>query len=148
MLDLKDLYLTPHGRLGRQTYWLALAGLVVANLVAGLIPVIGSLVALALLWPCACVIAKRLHDMGRSGWPAFALTFPCAILGLFAALVALMTADLTTAGLALAAAGVVAVVGSLVGLAGLVLIVWAGVAPSQRGVNAYGQQALRPFPLS
>ena len=32
------------------------------------LPVIASLLAIVLLWPSVCLISKRLHDLGLSGW--------------------------------------------------------------------------------
>ncbi|MGH1558560.1 DUF805 domain-containing protein [Caulobacter segnis] len=32
------------------------------------VPVIGHVVALALIYPSVCIHSKRLHDMGQTGW--------------------------------------------------------------------------------
>ena len=146
MSDLNTLFLSTRGRIGRRTYWLALAVLFVANLIASLIPVIGAIAALTLLWPAACVISKRLHDMGRSSWPAIGITATSALFGLVAVISGLLATNPATVGVALAMAAVPVLLGGLVALVGLALVIWAGVAASDAGANRYGVETLA-FPL-
>ncbi len=80
-IDWRELYLSADGRLARNAFWLA-AGLLVGfellyegffGLVAHWIT--GWVVYPAVLYASACVLSKRLHDRGRSGWWAAAILF-------------------------------------------------------------------------
>lgn len=60
------------GRTGRKAFWTFLLVNYVVNFVLGLIPGIGAILAglwsLALLCPTLGITARRLHDVGKSGW--------------------------------------------------------------------------------
>ena len=89
--DWRDLFLSADGRLARTPFWIVagvLLGLAVLyEAVAGdsLHLVTGWVVYPALLYCAACVLSKRLHDRGRSGWYAALV---------LAALIAIWTAPL------------------------------------------------------
>ena len=80
-IDWRVLFLSPHGRLARAPFWLAAAILIVV------LVVYESVVGTALHWVTgwifypimvfcgACVLSKRLHDRGRSGWWAVLVLF-------------------------------------------------------------------------
>jgi len=76
-----ELFLSATGRLARTRFWIACAMLVaVAALYEAWVgPTLhwltGWLVYPALLYGGACVLAKRLHDRGRSGWWAALVLF-------------------------------------------------------------------------
>ena len=76
-----ELFLSASGRLARTRFWIACAMLVaVAALYEAWVgPTLhwltGWLVYPALLYGGACVLAKRLHDRGRSGWWAALVLF-------------------------------------------------------------------------
>lgn len=89
-MDLKQLLLSPSGRIGRRSFWIGLIAIFVISFVASFVLTIGvsiirgekssalvaPLVQLALIYPSVCITAKRLHDLGRSGWwqaPVYAL---------------------------------------------------------------------------
>lgn len=140
-MDLQPL-LSPQGRLGRRSFVIIAAGLLVVGLVLGLVPVVGQLAALALAWPWTCVAIKRLHDMGRSGRVAVALMTINVLLALVSASVGVMAGSgaLGLAAFALATAiGGFAVLMSLVSLA---FVVWIAVTPSEDGTNRFGPPAL------
>ncbi len=84
-MRITDTLLSPNGRIGRATFWsatLALAALTGAALYgqsalagAGAIsaaaadPVsLGMVLALPVAWMAFCLLVKRWHDRGRSGW--------------------------------------------------------------------------------
>jgi uncharacterized membrane protein YhaH (DUF805 family)/RNA polymerase subunit RPABC4/transcription elongation factor Spt4 len=56
------------GRARRREYWFYVLFAFIAGFVLGLIPVIGQLACLALVVPGAAITARRLHDIGKSGW--------------------------------------------------------------------------------
>lgn len=59
-----------NGRAGRSEYWWFVLFCIVAYLVVALLlgDVLGVIVNLALLLPSLAAGARRLHDMGKSGW--------------------------------------------------------------------------------
>lgn len=63
-----QLFLSADGRIGRQTFWIAVVILFVANSVLVMIPIIGWIINIVLIWSAIAVFAKRLHDFGRTGW--------------------------------------------------------------------------------
>jgi uncharacterized membrane protein YhaH (DUF805 family) len=76
-----DLFLSAGGRLARTPFWIATAILIAVAAVyeawvgATLHWLTGWLVYPALLYMGACVLSKRLHDRGRSGWWAALVLF-------------------------------------------------------------------------
>jgi uncharacterized membrane protein YhaH (DUF805 family) len=85
-LDWKYLYLDPKGRIGRKDFWLGFVVLLAGNGVVYLLQPFGLLAALALNYCWVCLYAKRLHDLGKSGWlqaiPA-AINIVCFIVAVF-----------------------------------------------------------------
>ena len=67
---LRDKYVGFDGRAGRpEFWWFALFTLLVGIVFSILgLDIIGMLVNLALLLPSLSVGARRLHDIGKSGW--------------------------------------------------------------------------------
>src|SRR5438270_11369721 len=80
-MDWKGLFLTSHGRLGQRDFWIAWLILFVASLVLSMVPLLGQLAVLALIYPTVCITAKRLHDFGKSGWLA-AVPYAIAAVGM------------------------------------------------------------------
>jgi uncharacterized membrane protein YhaH (DUF805 family) len=81
LIDWRNLFLSPQGRCGRRQFWIGAACLFSALAVYEAIS--GStlrfltfwLVYPALLASASCVLSKRLHDRGRSGWWAALVLF-------------------------------------------------------------------------
>lgn len=68
-MDLKHLFLSIDGRIGRQQFWLGVIPLAIIGAIASFIdPVAGGIVVLALLYFHVCVQGKRWHDRGKSAW--------------------------------------------------------------------------------
>jgi uncharacterized membrane protein YhaH (DUF805 family) len=67
---LRDKYVDFNGRASRPEYWWFFLACVIVGLVFNIIglDMLGLLVNLALLLPSLAVGARRLHDMGKSGW--------------------------------------------------------------------------------
>lgn len=78
---LRDKYVDFNGRASRSEYWwFFLACFAVAVVFQGLgLEMLGLLANLALLLPSLAVGARRLHDMGKSGW--FQLVWLIPVIG-------------------------------------------------------------------
>lgn len=62
-------YVTFSGRASRPEFWWFFLFQILASFVASLLgDTVSGLVALALLLPALAVGARRLHDIGRTGW--------------------------------------------------------------------------------
>ena len=62
-------YATFTGRASRSEFWWFVLFQILVSLAAGMLGnVVGGLVNLALLLPSLAVGARRLHDIGKSGW--------------------------------------------------------------------------------
>ncbi len=144
MMDWKALYLSAEGRLGQRDIWIAWLILFVAGVVAHLIPLLGGLVGLALIYPYVSITAKRLHDFGRSGWLAAAPLVAALALAIVAMLVggAAMLARIFgrgAAGLAMMGGmGLIFMLWAVVGLAGVAFLLWVGLTRGDAEPNAYG----------
>ncbi len=58
-----------NGRAARpELWWFVLAQFVVAIVLNTIVPVLGGLFSLAVLLPSLAAGARRLHDIGKSGW--------------------------------------------------------------------------------
>ena len=79
---LRDKYADFNGRAGRpEFWWFALFCVLVAVVFAVLrLETLGMLANLALLLPSLAVGARRLHDIGKSGW--FQLVYFIPLIGL------------------------------------------------------------------
>jgi len=146
-MDWKTLFLTADGRIGQKDFWIGFLILFVAGLVLGMIPLLGMIIGLALIYPNVCLYSKRLHDAGRSGWLA---AVPYAI-GCVGFLLMMMMGGMGAMGAmmgggndAMASAGMMAGLGAM-GLIGLLMfaaligfLLWVGLAKGDPGDNRYG----------
>ena len=57
-------YFCFEGRMSKRDYWMYM----IPALILGFVPVVGQLIALALLLPNLGATARRFHDLGKSGW--------------------------------------------------------------------------------
>ncbi|MDO8377391.1 DUF805 domain-containing protein [Phenylobacterium sp.] len=125
--DWGALFFTADGRLARTPFLIGAAVLIalaaIYEAVAGVTLhwLTGWFVYPALIYGGACVLSKRLHDRGKSGWWAAVILF---------ALVAVWQPPLNPADVLLT-----------------VLLLWAavelGVMPGEQGTNRYGANPLR-----
>jgi len=144
-MDWKSLFFTAEGRIGRPTFWIGWLMLLGVHVVAGWIPLIGWALGLAALYASVCLYAKRLHDMGRSGWWQLLpiLLGPVLVIGSamsigFGALFAELThGDAEWAALAGLGGLFVSLAVAFVVMIGFTL--WVGISDSQPGDNRYGE---------
>ena len=130
LIDWRELFLSPHGRTPRAPFWIAAAALFIVSAIYE--AVAGSTLRLLTFWivypallaSAACVLSKRLHDRGRSGW--------WAALVLLAFVMIWPTPRGATAVIALP------------------VMVWAvvelAVLPGEQGANRFGPSPLAPAP--
>lgn len=148
-MDWKYLFLDSKGRIGQKDFWIGFAILFIAGLVLGMIPVLGGLIGLVMIYPNVCLVAKRLHDFGKSGWLA-AVPY---VLGLVAGVGAFIIGGATlfaagamdsygndeaTTGAALAGMGSAAALLGIFGLLGLAFLLWVGLSKGDPAPNQYG----------
>lgn len=142
-----SVFFSADGRLGQGGFILGAGLLILGGVLSHLVPGLGLIYAVVSFYAWICLLSKRLHDMGRSGWlqaAPFLLgwTLMAAGGGLGAASVATLLASapslrLMAAGAA--AAGLVAVGLFIVGgTVHLLLLIWVALSPGQRGFNRYG----------
>lgn len=137
-MNWQYLFLAIDGRVGRKDFWIGAAALIGVGLICGLIPLAGSLASLALTVPWTCLMAKRLHDLGRSGWLVLIAVIPTAVsatMGLFTALAA---SNFATMGAAFATAGLTLMISTGALLVSLAFLLWVGLTPGEANSNAYG----------
>lgn len=143
--DFKTVMFSFNGRIRRQHFWIGWLILFAAGFVAGLIPFLGVLLSLALIWPNLAITVKRLHDMGQSGW----LCLVPIVAGLIGLIAIFMTvgASMMTNYAAIEnedPAAIMAMVGPALGIIGIIALVqigfliWIGVTEGQRGDNRFG----------
>lgn len=135
------LFLSLDGRIGRKDFCIGAVALIAVGVLANLLPIVGPLLSLALIVPWTCLLVKRLHDFGRSGWLVLIAIVPAAgsaALGLFTTLAA---SNAATMGAAFAGAGLTLVVSSVALIVSLGFLIWVGAKPGDLQPNAYGSAA-------
>ena len=126
------------GRISQRDFWIGFAALFAAGFVASLLPVVGTAASLALLYPSTALMAKRLHDFGRSGWLVLVPAASAALSGTLAVYTTFAMSSAVNMGAALAAAGFALLISTVAVLTGLAFLLWVGVKAGDAGPNAYG----------
>lgn len=144
-MDWKSLFLTSTGRLGQKDFWIAFLILFVAGFVGGMIPILNLIIGLALIFPGVCIMAKRLHDFGKTGWLAavpYGIGAVAMVVGIVVGGMAMMMGGLGGDGAAAAAAmggmGLMSMVMFLAVVANLAFLLWIGLSKGDPQPNAYG----------
>lgn len=145
-MDIGNLLFNTNGRIGQKDFWIGVAIIFVGNLLVNVIPFLGILIWLALIWVGIAVYGKRLHDVGKSAWLHAVPWGVNILLGLIAAIMigGAIIAAAASGGedegfIAILAGSGVAI--SLILLGNLVWLgytIWVGLMPSEPGDNAYG----------
>ncbi|MDP3801335.1 MAG: DUF805 domain-containing protein [Phenylobacterium sp.] len=139
------------GRLRRSHFWISWVILFFGGFVVGLIPFIGQLIGLILIWPNIAIQVKRLHDMGKTGWWVLA-PFAANIVGIVLIVVTMgMSAVMNAEALEREdPAAVLAMMGPMLGIVGLLILInlgfllWIGIVDTQPGRNQYGRNPKFP----
>lgn len=133
------------GRLRRSHFWTSWAILFVGGGVLNFIPFL-NLLGILLLWPHLAIGAKRLHDMGKSGW-LMAIPYGVMIIGGFYAffsvgISAILNSDKLEAedpAAILATFGPALGILSFTWLVGIAFWLWIGLTEGQPGDNRFGR---------
>jgi uncharacterized membrane protein YhaH (DUF805 family) len=149
-MDWKSLFFSAEGRIGRQAFWIGWLMLLGVHVVAGHLPLVGQVLSLAAIYAWVCLSAKRLHDMGRTGWWQLlpVLLGPVLVIGSavsigFGAILAEAVNGDASFG-ALAGLGGLFVSLAVAFLAVIGFTLWLGTSEGQAGDNRYGEPPLTP----
>lgn len=133
-----------NGRIRRQHFWIGWLICLGAGVVLGWIPILGTLLSIALIWPNLAISVKRLHDMGQSGW-LIVIPWIAGIGGVIAAFMTVGVAALSSGYVNTDdPAAVLAIIGPMFGILSIVALIqlgfllWIGITDSQRGENRFG----------
>ena len=129
-MDWKTLFLTANGRIGQKDFWIGWVILFAAGFILGMIPFLGMIIGIALIYPNVCVFSKRLHDFGKSGWLA-AVPYAIACVGLILMMV------VGGAGMMASLGGAMLIL-LLMFVAGVAFLLWVGLTKGDPGENQYG----------
>jgi uncharacterized membrane protein YhaH (DUF805 family) len=142
-LDFQHLYFSTDGRIGRQSWWIGLIGVIIAGIVLSIILglIIGQLwgnfiTTLLLAYPYYALLAKRFQDRDQPG------TYAAIPIGLGLLSTLLGAIGLTGTPESLNVLGIIlGVIGVIVGIWVLVVC---GFLRGTVGANTYGPDPLEP----
>ena len=149
-MNWQFLFLSANGRIGQKDFWIGFLILLVAGFILNVIPVIGQIAGILLLYPWVCLYSKRLHDFGKTGWLA-AVPFGVWAIALLLAVIAMGGGGAAAGGAAGAGVGEAAAAGGMMAaLAGMGLVLmlafvvyigftlWVGLTKGDPATNKYG----------
>lgn len=148
-MSFMDVLFQPNGRITQGQFWAGWGVLFAGNIIANIIPFIGIIISLGLIYVGCCVYGKRLHDMGKSAWLhaiPWAIGLVLGIIGIFGMLPALMrfveeNPDTEpTPEVILGMMGPMMIFLALSLLVWIAYTIWVGVSRSQPGDNKYGPE--------
>jgi uncharacterized membrane protein YhaH (DUF805 family) len=152
-MDWKSLLFSGNGRIGRQEFWVGFLILLGVGVVLNFVPLIGPLIGLVTIWCWIVLYAKRLHDMGKSGWlqmipigVGMAATVMAGISGGMAIVAAAAQGDNVDPMTMIAGLGGAALFLGGACLVGFIFLLWVGLSGGQAGDNRYGPPPGTPAP--
>jgi uncharacterized membrane protein YhaH (DUF805 family) len=143
-MNWQYLFLRADGRIGQKDFWLGWLILFVAGIVLGMIPLLGMLISLALIYPNVCVFSKRLHDFGKTGWLAaapYVILLVASVIAMAmggAAMFSAMSGSAAGTAAAMTGLGLGMGIFVLAGLACLAFLLWVGLTKGDPAPNKYG----------
>ena len=148
-MNWQSVFFSSNGRMGPKDFWVAALILICAWIVSHALHIFAFFAWILLTYCWICVLSKRLHDAGRSGWLnllPFAVGCAAGIISLVVGGIAAITAmassgthmDPSSWAVLWGSLGMVALVWGLALLANLIFLLWVGLGPSDAGVNRYG----------
>jgi uncharacterized membrane protein YhaH (DUF805 family) len=143
-MNWQNLFLSANGRIGQKDFWIGFLIVFVASIILGLIPILGQIAGLLLIYPTVCLYSKRLHDFGKTGWLAAlpyavgAVIMLIMLLAGGAAFFGMASGSAVEAGGAMAAVGMIGLLAVLFFLAWLGFTLWVGLSKGDPAANQYG----------
>ena len=131
MIDLPSLLLSPKGRATRREFWIGAAALMLASIGLGMVPILGPVATLALLYPWTCLAMRRLEDMGRPPRLALVPIAICSMSGILGVATMIGASQQTAVAATLMLAGVTLLVSSITALVAAGFILWLGLSASR-----------------
>ena len=134
-----SLFFRSQGRIGRGPFWIGFILLGAVQSVACLLPHASWIAFMLLAYGWICLYAKRLHDMGHSGW----LTVAPILANLLAlsAAAAFWLRAFSAKGQAPSVYWMALTALSGAGLIDLLFVAWVGLSPGEADENPYGPGA-------
>jgi uncharacterized membrane protein YhaH (DUF805 family) len=131
-----SLFLRSQGRIGRGRFWLGFTVLVGLQALACLVPHAGWFAFTLLTYGWICLYAKRLHDIGRSGWLTMTpiLATLLALSAAAAFWLRTFSGKAETPSLLWMSVGVLAAASAI----DLAFVAWVGLSPGETDENSYG----------
>lgn len=143
-MDIQSLLLNANGRVAQQDYWVGVLIIIAGNVIAGFVPLLGTLISLALIYVGICVYGKRLHDIGKSAWlhvvpwAVTLLLWGVGFMMVGGAILSMILNDEADPLTIISAGGGILMVMGINTLVWLGYTVWLGTARGEDGANEYG----------
>ena len=145
-MSWQSVFFSSNGRMGQKDFWIAALILFCAWVVSHVLHLLAFFAYLLITYCWICILSKRLHDAGRSGWlNLIPFVVGCGavvislILGGVAAIMAMATGGSHVDWAVLwSSLGIAAALFGIAGLVNLIFLLWVGLGPSDAGENRYG----------
>ena len=143
----QSIFFSSNGRIGQKDFWIAALILFVAGILSFVLHLLAPLAWLVLAYCWICILSKRLHDAGRSGWLVllpFVVGCAAVTISLVIGGIAVIWAIATGGGAGLdpsvlwGSLGTAAALWGIAGLVKLVFLLWVGLSAGEAGDNRYG----------
>lgn len=148
-MSWQSVFFSSNGRMGQKDFWIAALILFCAWILSHALHFLAPLAWLVLTYCWICILSKRLHDAGRSGWlNLIPFAVGCAavvismVIGGMAAIAALASGgsqwDASSWAVMWGTLGIAAAVWGAATLVNLIFLLWVGLGTSDGGDNRYG----------